>query len=209
MKPIRIIIVEDDSEFLKGISSTLMVCEEADLQKTYTNAEDFLNEVEAINPDIVIMDIGLPKLSGIECMKQLKPLFPKIQFLMWTTFEDDEKIFDALKAGASGYILKTSTPQQLIQAISDLHKGGSPMSSSIARKVIASFHAPEIKQSGYNLTSRESEILELLSKGYRYKEIANKLFISLETVRSHIHHIYEKLQVSSRIDALNKVFKRN
>jgi len=208
MKPIRITIVEDDQQLLKGISNTLSLSDEVDVLTTYTNAEDFLSEARNIHPDVVIMDIGLPKLSGIECMKQLKPLFPDMQFLMWTSFEDDEKIFDALKAGASGYILKTATAQQLIQAISELHKGGSPMSSSIARKVIASFHSPQIKQSEYNLTNRESEILELLAKGYRYKEIAAKLFVSLETVRSHVHHIYEKLQVSSRTDALNKVYRK-
>ena len=208
MKPIRIAIVEDDVELLKGITQTISLSDETDVIASFTNAEDFLKEAETLNVDITLMDIGLPKQSGIECMKQLKPLFPKMQFLMWTTFEDDEKIFDALKAGASGYILKTATAQQLIQAISELHQGGSPMSSSIARKVIASFHASQIKQSEYNITNRESEILELLAKGYRYKEIAAKLFVSLETVRSHVHHIYEKLQVSSRTDALNKMFPK-
>lgn len=208
MKPVKIVIVEDDKEFLKGISRTLVLSEELEMLGTFISAEDFIKEVKVLNPEIVLMDIGLPKLSGIECMKQLKPLYPKMQFLIWTTFEDDEKIFDALKAGASGYILKTATAQQLIQSIVELYKGGSPMSSSIARKVIASFHTPDIKKSEYNLTPRENEILEWLAKGYRYKEIAEKLFVSLETVRSHVHHIYEKLQVSSRTDALNKVFKR-
>ena len=208
MKPIRIAIVEDDKELLKGISKTLSLSDEIDVLDTFSNAEDFIKEVEKLSPEITLMDIGLPKISGIECMKKLKSLFPKMQFLMWTTFEDDEKIFDALKAGASGYILKTATAQQLVQAICELKNGGSPMSSSIARKVIASFHAPEIKQSQYNLTNRENEILELLAKGYRYKEIAEKLIVSIETVRSHVHHIYEKLQVSSRTDALNKIYRK-
>jgi len=208
VKPIRIAIVEDDQELLKGICQILMQREETDVIATFTNAEDFIKEIEILNPDITLMDIGLPKLSGIECMNLLKPKFPDVQFLMWTTFEDDEKIFDALKAGASGYILKTATPQQLIQAISELHSGGSAMSSSIARKVIASFHSPTIKQSEFNLTNRENKILDLLAKGYRYKEIAAQLFVSLETVRSHVHHIYKKLQVSSRTDALNKIFPK-
>jgi DNA-binding NarL/FixJ family response regulator len=208
MKPLRIAIVEDDKELLKGISRSLSQNNDVKVIGTFSNAEDFLNEAEKLKPEITLMDIGLPKLSGIDCMRKLKPLFPKMQFLMWTTFEDDEKIFDALKAGASGYILKSASTEQIVQAIQDLHKGGSPMSSSIARKVIASFHAPEIKRSEYNLTNRENEILEFLAKGYRYKEIAEKLFLSLETVRSHVHHIYEKLQVSSRTDALNKMFKR-
>jgi DNA-binding NarL/FixJ family response regulator len=206
MKPIGIAIVEDDKELLKGISNMLSWSDEVQVLATYTNAEDFLSDVQRIKPDVTLMDIGLPKLSGIDCMKKIKPLFPEIQFMMWTTFEDDEKIFDALRAGAGAYILKTATPQQLIQAISEIHKGGSPMSSSIARKVIASFHNSKIKQSEFNLTKRENEILELLAKGYRYKEIADKLLVSIETVRSHVHHIYEKLQVSSRTDALNKVF---
>lgn len=208
MKRIKVAIVEDDKELMNGICAALSSGNEIELTGAFGNAEDFLAAAEKLKPEITLMDIGLPKLSGIECMKQLKPRFPEMQFLMWTTFEDDEKIFDALKAGASGYILKSATTGQLIQALIDLHKGGSPMSSSIARKVIASFHAPEIKRSGFNLTNRENEILEFLAKGYRYKEIAEKLHVGLETVRSHVHHIYEKLQVSSRTDALNKVFNR-
>ncbi len=209
MKPIRIAIVEDDKEFLTGIRNTLALSDEIEILETYTNAEGFIKEAEMLDPDVILMDIGLPRIDGIECMKQLKLYLPKLQFLIWTTFEDDEKIFDALKAGASGYILKTATTQQIIQAVRELHQGGSPMSSSIARKVIASFHAPQIIQSGYNLTARENEILEYLAKGYRYKEIAAKLFLSIETIRSHVHHIYEKLQVSSRTDAINKIFKRS
>lgn len=206
MKPINVSIVEDDQELLKGIGRTLSLSNEVEVVGTFTNAEDFILGVQNEQPDIVLMDIGLPKMNGTECIKQLKPFFPEMQFLMWTTFEDDEKIFDALRAGASGYILKTATAHQLIQAINDLYHGGSPMSSSIARRVIASFHNIKIKQKDFNLTKRECEILELLAKGYRYKEIADKLFVSIETVRSHVHHIYEKLQVSSRTDALNKVF---
>src|SRR5690554_6063899 len=120
MKFIRTVIIEDDKELLESISQTLMLSDEIDVVDSFTNAEDFLKHAERISADVIIMDIGLPGLSGIECMKLLKPLLPKVQFLMWTTFEDDEKIFDALKAGASGYILKTATAQQLIQAISDL-----------------------------------------------------------------------------------------
>ncbi len=208
MKPIKLIIVEDDREFLKGITHMLNLSDEIELAGVFNNAEDFMSDFNRLEPEIVLMDIGLPKLSGIDCIKQLKPLKPQVQYLIWSTFDDDEKIFDALKAGAGGYILKTATAQQLIQAICELNKGGSPMSSSIARKVIASFHAPQVKQSEYNLTPRENEILEKLAKGYRYKEIAAKLFVSIETVRSHVHNIYEKLQVSSRTDALNKVFSR-
>src|SRR5690606_36850789 len=136
--------------------------------------EDFIDTVEQLDVDVVLMDIGLPGQSGIDCIKKLKPLYPKMQFMMWTTFEDDEKIFEALKAGANGYILKTATPTQLVQAIHDIYNGGSPMSSNIARKVIASFHNANIKQTEYKLTKREFEILEQLARGYRYKEIADR-----------------------------------
>lgn len=206
MSPIRTVLVEDDKELLDGISQALALSDEIEIIATFTNAEDFTKEVERLNPDLTLLDIGLPGQSGIECMKQLKLRYPKMQFLMWTTFEDDEKIFNALKAGANGYILKTASIQQIIQAICDLHKGGAPMSSSIARKVIDSFYKIGIQQTEFNLTKRENEILELLAKGYRYKEIANQIFVSLETVRSHVHNIYEKLQVSSRTDALNKIY---
>lgn len=206
MKKIRLAIVEDDSELLLNIHRTLSLSEDIEVIETFINAEDFLIKATEIKPDITLMDIGLPRKSGIECIKELKPLMPEIQYLMWTTFEDDEKIFEALRAGASGYILKTATSHQIIQAITELQNGGSPMNSSIARKVIASFHNSQIKQSEYNLTKKENDVLELLAKGYRYKEIAAKLFVSIETIRSHVHHIYEKLQVSSRTDALNKIF---
>lgn len=206
MRPVRIAIVEDDQELLKGITLTFNTREEVDLITSYTNAEDFMAAAETLDVEVVLMDIGLPGQSGIDCIKKLKTRYPKMQFMMWTTFEDDEKIFEALKAGANGYILKTATTPQLVQAICDMHNGGSPMSSSIARKVIASFHQVDIQQAAYKLTKREVEILEQLARGYRYKEIADKLFVSLETVRSHVHHIYEKLQVSNRTDALNKVY---
>lgn len=207
--PIRISIIEDDKELLKGMSQMLALSEEVEMLAAFASAEDFLNQAESLKPAVVLMDIGLPKLSGIECVKKLKPQFPSMQFLMWTTFEDDEKIFDALRAGANGYILKNSTLQQIIQAIADIHRGGSPMSSVIARKVIESFHAPEVQESRHNLSKRETEILDFLSRGYRYKEIAEELFISVETVRKHIRNTYEKLQVQSRTEALNKVFNRH
>lgn len=206
---IRIAIIEDDPVLLEGISKLLSFSDEVEILESFPSAEAFISGVKELQPEVVVMDIGLPKLSGIACVEMLKPQFPAMQFLMWTTFEDDEKIFDALKAGANGYLMKSSTSQQIIDAIKDIHKGGSPMSSSIARKVIASFHSPKVNQAQYNLSKRESEVLDLLAKGYRYKEIAEKLFISMETVRTHIRNTYEKLQVQSRTDALNKVFGKN
>lgn len=206
MSPIRVILVEDDPELLKGCLDALTPSSDIQVIGYHTSAEAYITSDGSA--DIVLMDIGLPGMNGIECIRKVKPSYPETQFMIWSSFEDDERIFDALKAGANGYILKSAMPAQLIQAIMELHHGGSPMSSSIARKVIASFQPVTSKIAEYNLTNRENEILDLLAKGYRYKEIAAKLFVSLETVRSHVHHIYEKLQVSSRTDALNKVFPR-
>ena len=204
---IRVIIVEDDLEMLKGAQAMLKNNADIEIAGIFSSAEEFMKQSSSLNMNVVLMDIGLPALSGIECVIRMKPELQKVQFLMWTTFSDDEKIFSALRAGASGYILKNSTAEQLIQAIHEIHNGGSPMSADIARKVITSFHeskpAPD-----FDLSKRETEILNLLAKGFRYKEIAAKLFISPETVRTHIRNIYEKLQVNSRTDALNKVFPR-
>jgi DNA-binding NarL/FixJ family response regulator len=203
---IRIALVEDDAELLEGMNSMLASGADVTVAGTFSNAEDFLAHAGQIMPEVVLMDIGLPGMSGIECVAKAKALFPAIQFMMWTTFDDDEKIFDALRSGAAGYLLKNSPPQAIVEAIIDVKRGGSPMSSSIARKVIESFLPKKNASEEYNLTPREREILDWLAKGHRYKEIAARLFISVETVRKHIHNIYEKLHVQSRTEALNKVF---
>ncbi len=203
---IRIALVEDDPELLEGMSSMLATSADVTLTGSFSSAEDFLAKALELRPDVVLMDIGLPGMSGIECVGKIKASLPSTQFLMWTTFEDDEKIFDALRAGAAGYLLKNSTLQAIIEAINDISRGGSPMSSSIARKVIESFRPKTTVLEEHNLTAREREILEWLAKGLRYKEIAARLFISTETVRKHIRNMYEKLHVQSRTDALNKVF---
>lgn len=205
---ISLIIVEDDLEVLNGLMRVLSLSEELNILKSFANAEDFMAELDELKPDVVLMDIGLPGMNGIECVEKVKPKHPEMQFLMCTNFDDDQKVFDALRAGANGYILKNAEIQNIIQSISEVFRGGSPMSRSIARKVIESFHAPKLQEQKYNLSSRESEILVLLSKGYRYKEIASKLFISTETVRTHIRNIYGKLQVQSRTEALNKYYNK-
>jgi DNA-binding NarL/FixJ family response regulator len=205
---ISLVIVEDDLEVLKGIKQILNLSEELRVLDTFTSAESFIENVEELQPDVVLMDIGLPKMTGIECVELIKPKFPNIQFLMCTNFDDDEKVFEALRAGANGYVLKNAEVQSIIQAISEVQRGGSPMSRSIARKVIESFHSEGLKELKYNLSKRESEILSWLSKGYRYKEIAAKLYISTETVRTHVRNIYSKLQVQSRTEALNKFYKK-
>jgi len=205
---IEIVIVEDDLEVLKGLKQMLNFSEELLVMDSFTSAESFLENVDELKPAVVLMDIGLPKMNGIECVEIVKQKHPNIQFLMCTNFDDDQNVFDALRAGANGYVLKNAEIQTIIQSISEVSRGGSPMSRSIARKVIESFHSQDLKDIKYDLSKRESEILNLLSKGYRYKEIAAKLFISTETVRTHIRNIYGKLQVQSRTEALNKYYNK-
>jgi len=161
------------------------------------------------------MDINLGDgESGIECVRELKPENPEVLFMMCTVYEEDEKIFEALNAGANGYILKKTTPVKLLDAIKELYEGGAPMSSQIARKVVNAFQVKNVSETGSQgksinvLSNRENEILELLAKGMLYKEIASFLFISQETVRKHVYHIYEKLHVNNRVEAINKFYGR-
>lgn len=205
---ISLAIVEDDLKVLEGLEQMLNYSDELNVLETFNDAESFLEKVDELKPDVVLMDIGLPGMSGIQCVEEVKQKLPGIQFLMCTNFDDDQQVFDALRAGANGYVLKNVEIQTIIQSISEVHRGGSPMSRSIARKVIESFHSSSLKDQKYDLSKRESEILKLLSKGYRYKEIAAELFISTETVRTHIRNIYGKLQVQSRTEALNKFYNR-
>ena len=161
-------------------------------------------------PDLVIMDINLPGMTGIECIKRLKPKFPALQFIMFTVFEDSEQVFEALTAGASGYLLKKTPPERIISALKELHEGGAPMSTGIARKVISTLQERAVPQqkslpNDFRLSPREYEILDLLAKGLFYKEIASQLSITTGTVRQHIHKIYEKLHVQNRTEALNKL----
>ena len=208
MEIIRVAIVEDDNDIRQSFEAIIGSAPGYACLKTYDNAEAAVADIPALKPDVVIMDIHLPGMSGIDAVRILKEEMPSVQIAMCTVYEDDEHIFNALRAGASGYLLKRTTPDKLLEAVSDLHQGGSPMSSEIARRVVASFRKatappPELAA----LTPREKEILDLLAKGYLYKEIAAELFISIETVKRHIHNIYEKLHVQTRTEALNKVFR--
>ena len=206
---IRVVIVEDDKEMREGLVSIVRFHPSLQCLATYGSAEEALEKISVNVPDIVLMDIHLPGISGIECVKILRPQLPSVQFMMCTVYEDNENVFDSLCAGATGYLLKNSPPGKITEAIIDLYHGGSPMSSTIARKVIKAFQPAAPKNSDIEiLTKREREMLELLAKGYRYKEIADQLFISFETVRTHIHNIYEKLHVQSRTEAVNKMFPR-
>lgn len=209
MQPIKICIVEDLEEVREGMVSLLTLDERFELLAAFPDAEKAAAELPAWQPDIVIMDINLPGMNGIECIKKVKVLCPKSQFIMFTIYEDDEKVFEALASGASGYLLKKTPFHKIAESLVELYAGGSPMSTQIARKVIRRFQNDEAKEQIETLSVRENEILQLLAKGLLYKEIAIKLSISTGTVRQHIHRIYEKLHVQNRTEAINKAFGKN
>ncbi len=205
---ITVSIVEDMDEIRARLKSILEESGEFACMAVYSNAEDAVKELPVLSPDIVLMDINLPGMSGIECIRKVKAVCPEILFIMFTIYEDSEQVFEALTAGASGYLLKKTPHDQISPALKELYEGGSPMSTQIARKVVAYFQKKDGKENDMEhiLSSREKEVLELLSKGYLYKEIAAKLQISTGTVRQHIHKIYEKLHVQNRTEALNKFY---
>ncbi|MBL0340816.1 MAG: response regulator transcription factor [Bacteroidetes bacterium] len=205
---IQVGIVEDEKQIHSAISSLINGSEGFSCIHVFENAEEAISVIPTLELDVVLMDIHLPGKSGIECVAILKPLCPKTQFMMFTSFEDTESVFKALKAGATGYLTKTTQPTKILDSITDVYRGGSPMSSHIARKIVTSFQVEDNNKELQKLSLREKEVLDLLSKGLRYKEIADQLFLSTETVRTHIRNIYEKLQVNSRTDALNKVFRK-
>jgi DNA-binding NarL/FixJ family response regulator len=206
---ISIAIVEDLEEIRDALRTYIGLDKELLLCGSYRQAEEAVIALPALQPDLVIMDINLPGMTGIECIQQVKPLCPSTQFMMFTVYEDDEKVFEALKAGASGYMLKKHGSEKIIEALKELYKGGSPMSADIARKVVNTFHGvAESDDQDYHLTKREKDTLQLLAKGLLYKEISQQLGISANTVKQHIHNIYEKLHVQNRTEALNKYFQR-
>jgi DNA-binding NarL/FixJ family response regulator len=203
--PINISIVEDDVR-LRGtlarlIDSTKGFC----CVSQHPSAENALSELTVTRPDVVMMDINLPGMNGVDCVRRLKEMLPDTQVVMLTVYENTNIIFSALSAGASGYLLKQSSPEQIIQAIREVHEGGSPMTSHIARKVVASFQNIVNPVNEYEkLSLREQEVLELLAQGFLYREISEKLKISYATVHTHLRHIYEKLHVRSRTEAVTK-----
>jgi len=203
---IQIALVEDHTDFRESMSTLLDLSNRFNCLAFPTGVSfiEYLNR-EKNCPKVILMDINLPEKNGVECTQIIKKLYPESLILMCTVHEDDDKIFSALKAGASGYILKRAAIEEIFSAIDDLLAGGSPMSGIIARRVGESF-GPKNRaaENEYCLSARENEILDLLAKGSRLKEISDKLFISINTVRTHIRHIYEKLQVQSRVEALNK-----
>ena len=207
---INIAIVEDDNEIRNSMQELLSGTDDLFCVAAYYKAEELVKQFKTLNVDVVLMDITLPGMSGIQCVSQLKPKRPEVQFLMCTSHEEPEKTFDSLCAGATGYFVKNSPPVQLFDAIRDIYNGGSPMSPQIARLVVNSF-PDKNKNTGLleTFTTREQEILNALAKGFQYKEIADQLYISIETVRTYLRKIYDKLQVHSKVEALNKVFPKN
>ncbi len=212
MKTISVCIVDDNRELRNALEEIISMSEGYKCVGTIANADDAIRQIPLLKPDVVLMDINLAsEESGIDCVRALKPRVPATNFMMCTVYEEDEKIFEALSAGASGYILKKTTPTRMLEAIRELYEGGAPMSSQIARKVVAAFINKPVAAGDSdleNLTNREREILELLSRGMMYKEIAAALNLANDTIRKHVYHVYEKLHVSNRVEAVNKYFGR-
>lgn len=205
----KISIIEDNLDFREALSMIIQFSNGFSLTGSFPNAEAALIELESNLPDAILVDINLPGDDGIMFVSGFKKRYPHVLCLMCTSYEDDEKIFKSLEAGANGYILKTDGLNKIIEALKDLFDGGSPMTGSIARKVVASFSRIDYSnQSMQSLTNKEMEILGLLSKGLLNKEVAFQLNISIGTVKKHIQNIYEKLHVNTRVEAVNKYLKR-
>lgn len=217
---IAVCIVDDNQDIRSALEQIIMMADGYELTGSFSRSDEALEMIPLLKPNVVLMDINLGDgESGIDCVRELKPQHPEVLFMMCTVYEEDEKIFEALSAGANGYILKKTTPGKLLEAIRELFEGGAPMSSQIARKIVNAFQNKTLADTSLEtagpqgksiniLSNRENEILGLLSKGLLYKEIASYLFISQETVRKHVYHIYEKLHVNNRVEAINKFFGR-
>jgi len=206
---IAVSIVEDDSGVRGSLAKLIDGSAGFRCLSQHPSAEQALRDLPKSTPEVILMDINLPGMSGVECVRRLKPQLPSTQIIMLTVYQNTEHIFNALAAGATGYLLKQTPPQELLSAIKDVHAGGSPMSSHIARKIVQSFQrpAPSAGRGLESLTPRESEVLDYLAKGFLYKEIADALKISYDTVHAHIRKIYEKLQVRSRTEAVAKHYQ--
>lgn len=205
---IQVAIVEDNRSFREQLSSYIDETQGYRCVGVFGSAEDAIKAIPKLLPEVVLMDIHLPNMSGVDCTRRLKDLLPTLQILILTVYEDNDRIFGALKAGASGYLLKRADPADILRAIQEVRQGGSPMSSQIARRVVQSFRetAPD-PMKDEKLSQREEAILQQLAKGYSTKEIAEHSSISVNTVRTHLQHIYEKLHVRSRTEAVLKFLK--
>jgi len=207
--PVTVAIVEDNSDLRGTLARVINRAPGHQCVGQYGDAESALASLPKDKPQVVLMDINLPGMNGVECVRKLKQMLPQTLVVMLTAYEDTDNIFGSLEAGASGYLLKRSKSAEILQAIQEVMEGGSPMTAHIARKVVHSFQSKgSSNQATENLADREKEVLDLLSQGFMYKEIADKLGISFETVRTYIRRIYEKLQVRSRTEAVAKALRR-
>jgi NarL family two-component system response regulator LiaR len=207
---IRVAIVEDDKNYNQALKNIIDFQEDMECIAQFFNGKNALQKLEAIEPDVVLMDIQLQDLSGIDIVFKLTELMPGTTFIMCTSFENDEKIFSALRAGASGYLVKGDPLDKIIQAIEEAHKGGAPMSFAIAKRVLQHFQETKVQVHTLSiLTVTEKEVLELLAQGLLYKEIADKKNVTIDTIKKHIGNIYRKLQVTNKIEAINKFNNKN
>jgi DNA-binding NarL/FixJ family response regulator len=207
---ITVAIVEDSDHIREGLAVLISGSAGFKCIGSFASAEDAVRKLPALKPDVVLMDIHLPGMSGIECLGPLKESLTNTQVMMLTVYEDDDQIFKSLAAGATGYILKTTPPAELLDAIRTIHNGGSPMSDRIARRVVETFRiAGTSSRETENLTDRESEVLAYVARGYRDKELAEMLFLSVDTVRTHLRNIYRKLHVRTRTEAALKYLKKS
>ncbi len=206
---IKVAIVDDDEGIRSSLAALIRRASSLRLAGDYPDAETALREIPRNQPDVVLMDINLPGMNGVECVRQLKSVLPAAQVLMLTVYEDSDSLFNSLKAGASGYLLKRTASARLIEAIRDVYAGGSPMTPQLARRVVQFFASPTQSASPATsgLTPGEKEFLDQLSKGYAYKEIADRMNISIDTVRSYVRTVYEKLHVHSRTEAVVKYLR--
>jgi DNA-binding NarL/FixJ family response regulator len=203
---ITVCIVEDLEDIRNGLAAIINMTDGFKVLKTFANAEDALQNLSLLQPEIVIMDINLPGISGIECIRRVHEKNRSIQFMMFTIYENSDTVFEALEAGATGYILKNSSPSKIIESLQEINQGGSPMNAEIAKKLVVHFQKQTFSQNEYHLTPKEQTILNLMSKGYLYKEIAGELKNTVNTIKQHIRHIYEKLHVQNKAEAINKVY---
>ncbi len=207
--PITVAIVEDDARIRRSLAAMLGTADDIECVGQFATAEEALRKIPALKPRVIFMDIHLPGMSGVDCVRELAAILPKPQIVMLTSYDDSDAIFSSLSAGACGYLLKPIRTAQLLAAVRDVYAGGAPMSGQIARRVVEAFNkpaaAPAASVATASLSERETQILQLLSEGYLYKEIADKLVISYSTVRTHIERIYEKLHVQSRAQAVARL----
>jgi DNA-binding NarL/FixJ family response regulator len=198
--------VEDLEEIRNGLAGIIRMTAGFQVLGSFATAEDALRALEQDPPDIMIMDIHLPGMNGIDCIRKAKEKSPRTSFMMFTIYENNDTVFEALEAGAAGYLLKNSSPAKIAESLKELYEGGSPMNAEIAKKLVLRFQQQGSVLNEYHLTAKEQQVLQLMSKGYLYKEMAAELNITVNTIKQHTRHIYEKLHVQNKAEAINKVY---